>query len=713
MDLSTMDRGQLTLLGSAGCVMLTVHFTLQLLSQHLFYWKNPKEQKAIIIIILMAPIYAVDSFVGLLDIKGSKTFFMFLDSIKECYEALVIAKFLALMYSYLKISISKNIVPDEIKGREIHHSFPMTLFQVRASHRSAKPPDPEATQILDVAICHHTPSLFCFDDNSTGTGAVPQLELAPHSPLAKFLCIKGIVFFVFWQGVVIDILAAVGVIRSHHFWLDVEHVEEAIQNVLICLEMVVFSVLQQYAYHVAPYSGDILEGLLKLQENRECADCKTKAPRWASVNLGIFICIQCSGIHRSLGVHISKANRYWEAELPPKYDRVGIENFIRAKYEHKKWVPRDGKVKSPPGVSKEKPSVYRARNATSSQHVHVKKMEQFSEEQKGACTLSTRNRTTQQYYVLVPFSVDESKPVDLDGQISRDPKPQELAQKPKPQELEQKPKPQELDQKPKSQEPAQKPKPVVLKVEPVSEASSVRPVSIPIKVDYATYLFNLLSMEEDIENDSVVSASKNTLAGNHAVETKLIEEKSNRPESSEGKIQPKYGLEDFFIDPTPITQPISMKTQNDVQNDIMNFFEKSSMASPFSVHQQKLAMSSQQQALLVATAAKSSGSHTIPANAQPGSHSIQHLPTRNGQNIGRQVPGSLIGNSYYTLPVGNTIPFQTSSMYRTRPVTPVNGVTNIRANGFSSTSPISSIPSTKSGRDFDFSSLTQGLFTKQ
>ncbi|CAL5393859.1 unnamed protein product [Camellia sinensis] len=27
-----------------------------------------------------------------------------------------------------------------------------------------------------------------------------------------------------------------------------------------------------------------------------------------------------------------KANCYWEAELPPNYDRVGIENFIRAKY---------------------------------------------------------------------------------------------------------------------------------------------------------------------------------------------------------------------------------------------------------------------------------------------------------------------------------------------------------------------------------------------
>lgn len=42
----------------------------------------------------------------------------------------VIANFLGLLYSYLNISISKNIVPDEIKGREIHHSFPMTLFLV-------------------------------------------------------------------------------------------------------------------------------------------------------------------------------------------------------------------------------------------------------------------------------------------------------------------------------------------------------------------------------------------------------------------------------------------------------------------------------------------------------------------------------------------------------------------------------------------------------
>eukprot|EP00262_Sarcandra_glabra_P008390 TRINITY_DN21915_c0_g1_i1.p1 TRINITY_DN21915_c0_g1~~TRINITY_DN21915_c0_g1_i1.p1 ORF type:complete len:294 (-),score=18.92 TRINITY_DN21915_c0_g1_i1:241-1122(-) len=284
MDITTMDRKTITLLGTGSCVVLAMHFTVQLLSQHLFYWKNPKEQKAIIIIILMAPIYAIVSFVGLLDIRGSEIFFTCLESIKECYEALVIAKFLALMYSYLNISVSKNILPDGIKGREIHHSFPMTLFQphtVRLDHHTLKllkhwtwqfviiRPACSVLMIVLQLFGLYTSWIswtFTIILNLSVSLALYSLvvfyhvfakELAPHKPLSKFLCIKGIVFFCFWQGIMLDILASAGVIRSHHFWLDVEHIQEAIQNVLVCVEMVIFSVVQQYAYHVAPYSGDI------------------------------------------------------------------------------------------------------------------------------------------------------------------------------------------------------------------------------------------------------------------------------------------------------------------------------------------------------------------------------------------------------------------------------------------------------------------------
>lgn len=52
--------------------------------------------------------------------------------------------------------------------------------------------------------------------------------------------------------------------------------------------------------------------------NQRCCDCGEEEPRWASINLGVTMCIECSGIHRSLGVHLSKVRSLtldsWEAE---------------------------------------------------------------------------------------------------------------------------------------------------------------------------------------------------------------------------------------------------------------------------------------------------------------------------------------------------------------------------------------------------------------
>ncbi|XP_060987842.1 stromal membrane-associated protein 1 isoform X5 [Dama dama] len=135
----------------------------------------------------------------------------------------------------------------------------------------------------------------------------------------------------------------------------------------------------------------ILSKLLREEDNKYCADCEAKGPRWASWNIGVFICIRCAGIHRNLGVHISrvksvnldqwtpeqiqeilvaferkienysgklqvvvecmqdmgntKARLLYEANLPENFRRPqtdqAVEFFIRDKYEKKKYYDKN------------------------------------------------------------------------------------------------------------------------------------------------------------------------------------------------------------------------------------------------------------------------------------------------------------------------------------------------------------------------------------
>jgi len=107
---------------------------------------------------------------------------------------------------------------------------------------------------------------------------------------------------------------------------------------------------------------DIL-ALSKLPQNSTCADCGSDDSEWASTNLGTFICLQCSGVHRSFGTHISQirsvrldkwnqsqvnfmaatgniaANLIWEFSIPktleriqPSSSRKQRETWLKLKY---------------------------------------------------------------------------------------------------------------------------------------------------------------------------------------------------------------------------------------------------------------------------------------------------------------------------------------------------------------------------------------------
>ncbi|CAI9093079.1 OLC1v1028487C1 [Oldenlandia corymbosa var. corymbosa] len=81
-----------------------------------------------------------------------------------------------------------------------------------------------------------------------------------------------------------------------------------------------------------------IDVLHKVSGNDKCADCGAVEPDWASLNLGVLVCIECSGVHRNLGVHISKVRsltldvKVWEPSVLTMFQSLG-NNFANSIWE--------------------------------------------------------------------------------------------------------------------------------------------------------------------------------------------------------------------------------------------------------------------------------------------------------------------------------------------------------------------------------------------
>ncbi|XP_041134418.1 transmembrane protein 184A-like isoform X2 [Polyodon spathula] len=248
---------------------------------HLRYYSIPNEQRYIIRILFIVPIYAFDSWLSLLFISNDQ-YYVYFDSVRDCYEAFVIYNFLSLSFEYLG---GESAIMSEIRGKPIESSclygtcclggisysigFLRFCKQATLQFCVVKPIMAVITIILQAFGKYHDGdfnvnggflyisiiynfsvslslySLFLF------YFATSDL-LRPFEPVLKFLTIKSVIFLSFWQGMLLAILERCGVIPEaliidgHE--VGAGTVAAGWQNFIICIEMFFAAIALRYAF---------------------------------------------------------------------------------------------------------------------------------------------------------------------------------------------------------------------------------------------------------------------------------------------------------------------------------------------------------------------------------------------------------------------------------------------------------------------------------
>uniref|UniRef100_A0A2K6KF35 Transmembrane protein 184A n=1 Tax=Rhinopithecus bieti TaxID=61621 RepID=A0A2K6KF35_RHIBE len=198
---------------------------------HLRSYTVPQEQRYIIRLLLIVPIYAFDSWLSLL-LLGDHQYYVYFDSVRDCYEAFVIYSFLSLCFQYLG---GEGAIMAEIRGKPIKSScfygtcclrgmtysigFLRFCKQATLQFCLVKPVMAVTTIILQAFGRYHdgdfnvpqwATSMVTLIYNGLFSlrplAPVPLLLhhqrelLRPFQPVLKFITIKAVIFLSFWQG---------------------------------------------------------------------------------------------------------------------------------------------------------------------------------------------------------------------------------------------------------------------------------------------------------------------------------------------------------------------------------------------------------------------------------------------------------------------------------------------------------------------------------
>lgn len=262
-------------------VILAVSATIYEVAMHLEHYNRPKLQIRVVRILWMVPIYAADSWFSL-RFKEAR---FYIDPVRECYEAYVIYNFFMYLVAYLEDAYGDINVYYSTKD-QVEHIWPMNyvlkpwamgeefFWETKKgvlSYVIARPLMTAVSVVSNLAgvygegefradraypyvalvnNCTQMLALYCLVLLYHATHA----ELAPIRPLSKFIVIKAVVFFSYWQSVGLAIMARLGLIRSSEWsTYDADDVAAGLQNFLICVEMFAAAVMHAHAFPPRDY----------------------------------------------------------------------------------------------------------------------------------------------------------------------------------------------------------------------------------------------------------------------------------------------------------------------------------------------------------------------------------------------------------------------------------------------------------------------------